>query len=143
MTNAEARFNNSLCPRKPEGSLGRTAQDVHLTLTQLLNYDRNDVQTALFYGPLLHGWCRLAVLCVHHTTIHPVTSLHAEPRNYVSVHYALRVPCNMPPASFWQNDRDLLRTCYCCNTGVERIPKKKILPPLLPELTRTRDLSIR
>ena len=30
-TNAEAgRFNNSLRPRKPEGSLGRTAQDVHL-----------------------------------------------------------------------------------------------------------------
>ena len=28
--NAEARFNNSLRPRKPEGSLGRTAQDVHL-----------------------------------------------------------------------------------------------------------------
>ena len=30
MTNAEARFNNSLRPKKPEGSLGRTAQDVHL-----------------------------------------------------------------------------------------------------------------
>ena len=30
MTNAEARFNESLRPRKPEGSLGRTAQDVHL-----------------------------------------------------------------------------------------------------------------
>ena len=30
MTNAEARLNNSLRPRKPEGSLGRTAQDVHL-----------------------------------------------------------------------------------------------------------------
>ena len=30
MTNAEARFNKSLCPHKPEGSLGRTAQDVHL-----------------------------------------------------------------------------------------------------------------
>ena len=28
--NAEARFNNSLRPRKPEGSLGRTAQAVHL-----------------------------------------------------------------------------------------------------------------
>ena len=39
MTNAEARFNNSLRPRKPEGSLGLTAQDGHLTLTQLLNYD--------------------------------------------------------------------------------------------------------
>ena len=31
MTNAEARLNNSLGPRKPEGSSGRTAtQDVHL-----------------------------------------------------------------------------------------------------------------
>ena len=30
MTNAEARFIKSLRPRKPEGSLGRTAQDVHL-----------------------------------------------------------------------------------------------------------------
>ena len=30
VTNAEARFNKSLRPRKPEGSLGRTAQDGHL-----------------------------------------------------------------------------------------------------------------
>ena len=30
MTSAEARFSKSLRPRKPEGSLGRTAQDVHL-----------------------------------------------------------------------------------------------------------------
>ena len=30
MTNAEARCNKSLRPRKPEGSLGRRAQDVHL-----------------------------------------------------------------------------------------------------------------
>ena len=30
MTNAEARCNKSLRPRKPEVSLGRTAQDVHL-----------------------------------------------------------------------------------------------------------------
>ena len=30
MTNAETRFNKSLRPRKPESSLGRTAQDVHL-----------------------------------------------------------------------------------------------------------------
>ena len=40
MTDAEARFSNSLRPRKPEGSLGRTAQDGHLdSLTQLLNYE--------------------------------------------------------------------------------------------------------
>ena len=30
VTNAEARFNNSLRLRKPEGSLERTAQDGHL-----------------------------------------------------------------------------------------------------------------
>ena len=30
VTNAKSRFNNSFRPRKPEGSLGRTAQDVHL-----------------------------------------------------------------------------------------------------------------
>ena len=30
MTSAEAGFNNSLRPRKPEGSLRRTAQDGHL-----------------------------------------------------------------------------------------------------------------
>ena len=30
VTDAEARFNKSLRPRKPEGSLGRTAQDIHL-----------------------------------------------------------------------------------------------------------------
>ena len=45
MTNAKAWFNNSLRPRKPEGSLARTAQDVHLTLTQLLNYERKNIQT--------------------------------------------------------------------------------------------------
>ena len=30
VTNAEAWFNIALRPRKPEGSLGRTAQDGHL-----------------------------------------------------------------------------------------------------------------
>ena len=30
MTNAEAWFSIALSPRKPEGSLGRTAQDGHL-----------------------------------------------------------------------------------------------------------------
>ena len=46
MTNAEARFNKSLRPRKPEGSLGRTAQDVHLdshTASELcLSHDDDD-----------------------------------------------------------------------------------------------------
>ena len=45
MTNAKARFNNSLRPRKPEGSLRRTAQDVHLdshTAPELCDDDDND-----------------------------------------------------------------------------------------------------
>ena len=43
MTNAEARFNNSLRPRKPEGSLGLIAHDVHLdshTAPELCNSGR-------------------------------------------------------------------------------------------------------
>ena len=39
VTNAEAWFNIALRPRKPEGSLGRTAQTATSTLTQLLNYE--------------------------------------------------------------------------------------------------------
>ena len=39
MTNAEAWFNKSLRPRKPEDSLGRTAQDVHLDSHTAPNYD--------------------------------------------------------------------------------------------------------
>ena len=45
MTNAEARFNKSLRPRKPEGSLGRTAQEVHLdshTAPELYVFDFNE-----------------------------------------------------------------------------------------------------
>ena len=45
MTNAEAWFNNSLRPRKPEGSLGRTAQDGHLdshTAPELCSYVDGD-----------------------------------------------------------------------------------------------------
>ena len=54
MNNAEARFNNSLRPRKPEGSLGRTAQDGHL-----------DSHTA----PELWAWCQwgLSGSARHHT----------------------------------------------------------------------------
>ena len=50
MTNAEARFNKSLRPRKPEGSLGRTAQDAATsTLTQLLNYDMEVGEREIIY----------------------------------------------------------------------------------------------
>ena len=51
MTNAEARFNNSLRPRKPEGSLGRTAQDVHLdshTAPELCETQTNRAGTVFY-----------------------------------------------------------------------------------------------
>ena len=64
MTNAEAWFNIVLRPRKPECSLGRTAQDGHLDLTRLLNYDYDD--EIVFYanyfissGCMKSGWCLL------------------------------------------------------------------------------------
>ena len=62
MTNAEARFNKSLRPRKPEGSLGRTAQDVHLdshTAPELYN-------TLILYGTyntlVLYGTYKTLIL---------------------------------------------------------------------------------
>ena len=63
MTNAEARCNKSLRPRKPEGSLGRTAQDVHLdshTAPELcqcyreLNSDIHYQTSPLHRCPVLH-----------------------------------------------------------------------------------------
>ena len=52
MTNAEARFNKSLRPRKPEGTLGRTAQDVHLDshTAPELNYVREGLLYLEKYG---------------------------------------------------------------------------------------------
>ena len=55
-TNAEAWFNIALCPWKPEGSLGRTAQDSHLdshTAPELCV--RVKILLLLLYGvPLQH-----------------------------------------------------------------------------------------
>ena len=45
MTSAEAWFNIALRPRKPEGSLGRAAQDGHLdshTAPELCSWDDDD-----------------------------------------------------------------------------------------------------
>ena len=52
VTNAEAWFNIALRPRKPEGSLGRTAQDGHL-----------DSHTALELWNLINS-VLLNLLCV-------------------------------------------------------------------------------
>ena len=55
MTNAEARFNKSLLPRKPEGSLGQTAQDVHLDSHTAPELWVADASLSLFYSRRLHG----------------------------------------------------------------------------------------
>ena len=50
MTSAEAWFSIALRPRKPEGSLGRTAQDGHVADASLglLFYSSRQVQGAVF-----------------------------------------------------------------------------------------------
>ena len=63
MTNAEARFNNSLRPRKPEGSLGRTAQDVHLdshTAPELCDIDWLMIAYIALFSALLSRLTALA-----------------------------------------------------------------------------------
>ena len=57
MTNAEAWFNIALRPRKPEGSLGRTAQDGHLdshTVPELCFY-KHSCFLHLFWTFFLNG----------------------------------------------------------------------------------------
>ena len=55
-----------------------------------------------------HGWCHIKLqpsrrkFCVHHTTMHHVTSCKA---TYVRCMRVLAVTCRL---HFWQNDRDLL-----------------------------------
>ena len=155
MTSAEARCNKSLRPRKPEGSLGQTAQDVHLdshTAAELWNVFQMMMMIAFiqrsradslrshvivhkwldFYSAFLkstkvvclqrwHGWCHMELLpsrrtfCVHHTTMHHVTSCKA---TYVR---CMRVSCNLPPALLAEWPGSF--TCHCGNTGVERTPK--------------------
>ena len=64
MTNAEAQFNKSLRPRKPEGSLGRTAQDVHLdshTAPELCGVGHGE--TSIKWDITEESrWCRAGVL---------------------------------------------------------------------------------
>ena len=48
-TNAEAWFNKSLRPRKPEGSLGRTAQDGHLDSHTAPVHSTQSVETCHIY----------------------------------------------------------------------------------------------
>ena len=71
MTNAEAWFNNSLRPRKPEGSLGRTAQDVHLDSHTAPELCVEDVPLVEFMYPVFtrmpgesYRWRLRSLLCL-------------------------------------------------------------------------------
>ena len=66
------------------------------------------ISTAVVYLQCLHGWCHMKLLpswpkfCVHHTTMHHVTSCKA---TYIKVYACLAVTCHL---HFWRNDQDLL-----------------------------------
>ena len=68
MTNAEARCNKSLRPRKPEGSLGRTAQDVHLdshTAPELCESYLDSIQQKCFRDALIRFRLGISKINVH------------------------------------------------------------------------------
>ena len=79
------------------------------------------VSTEVMYLQCWHGWCHMKLqpsqrkFCVHHTTMHHVTSCKA---TYVGV---CVFSCNLPPALLAEWPGSF--TCYCGNTGVERILK--------------------
>ena len=125
VTNAEARFNNSLRPRKPEGSLGRTAQDVHLD-----SHTAPELWTQLL---LLLSWCLMSSDVIWHIRdkLWPMPK-HGSIRK---VYACLAVTCHL---HFWQNNRDFLRATVVTrgwngyrNKSQHRKStlEKKILPP--------------
>ena len=94
MTNAEARCNKSLRPRKPEGSLGRTAQDFHLdshTAPELWQSSRNWEQR---YIPSPYGCACAAFSCVQTMVRLPVFGIfNARLDWYWSVHAIAHGDC--------------------------------------------------
>ena len=97
MTSAEARFNKSLRPRKPEVSLGRTAQDVHLdshTAPEL------QVHSCTFIAVLLTDTGRLAA------------KLHA--RLCCGYNFRLQRPAVRGVGVTWgERERERERECVC------------------------------
>ena len=61
--------------------------------------------------------CHFSMFCVHHIARHHFMSLHAK----LHVSGACVFSCNMPPALLAEWPGSF--TCYCSNTGVERILK--------------------
>ena len=84
MTNAEARCNKSLRPRKPEGSLGRTAQDVHLHSHTAPELCLTQLPGSASYTLSLCLKCMFAIIRIN-------ASLHV---SFVAI--SSRNPCNSP-----------------------------------------------
>ena len=135
MTNAEARFNKSLRPRKPEGSLGRTAQDVHLhslTAPELLIFRHRSIiiYTRLPAGGTSYPTCTFpassecligisdafSAFCLRVSVILPTCSLYPQQkRAYSALHpqawtYIYR---SMPGGSYRVQSPGFPKIVYC------------------------------
>ena len=64
--------------------------------------------------------CHLNVFCVHHTTIHHVTSLHARPHTQGACMFS----CKLPPALLAEHLKSF--TWYCGNTEDETVTKIRV-----------------
>ena len=136
MSSAEARFSNSLRPRKPEGSLGRTAQNGHLDSHTAPELWAILHEWLAFYSVFLnihsggfkrwYGWCHMKLL--HSRRVLCTSDNHA-PCHFMQshirmMHACLAVTCQL---HFWQNNRDLLRATAVtrgwnslrCKMGIE------------------------
>ena len=111
MTSAEARFNKSLRPRKPEGSLGRTAQDVHL--------DSHTAPELCCDTPITHK--HVTVCRDQQKIVSPKT--HEHHRMFSCIFGSLQLHTNMLLHAC-RDQQDLVsytRTCYCMRVVISRI----------------------
>ena len=122
MTNAEARFNKSLRPRKPEGSLGRTAQC--FTPSQPLRLDQGDkglVCNAEVYVPFVRSNRLRADTGLPFTNKRPAPSRARAMRRRTVTHCALYLAPHVHPgfsrigaSAAAHPSRHSRRRCCCC-----------------------------
>ena len=102
MTNAEARCNKSLRPWKPEGSLGRTAQDGHL-----------DSHTAPELCVRMYLWWSLCTLYLQACQVRVTIGDSGLCKGGPLVEFIYLVFTNMPDESYRRQLKSLLlHLCY-------------------------------
>ena len=125
VTNAEAWFNIALRPRKPEGSLGRTAQDGHLdshTAPELFTLPSIS-DTFKYFLIVRRDWCLMLTagtnskLCEHGVSSRRLSWLSRSELSPLSFHWVVvsgsgHCPCDFVPSQLLKEEAVKYKLLY-------------------------------